>query len=80
MAKNKSGPVSTGPSPADDGRPVHEIDDRGFHRIVCGQLVSQWFVYAQVAVLKNGPVVYNAATDYHSGFLPSGVFVTKVVK
>lgn len=63
-----------------DRTPRHDVNEHGRHRIVFGEMVSQWFGHQQVATLKVGPTVYHAATDYFHGSLPSGVFTTRSVK
>lgn len=53
---------------------IHEYNDKRMHRIVRvhnGKTeTSDWYAFGQVAVLDN----LRAATDYHGGVLPAGIF------
>jgi len=52
------------------------VGDTVVHRIVAGKLVSAWFTYQQIAVLKTTTGVYHAATDYYHRSLPTNCVFT----
>ena len=71
----------TRPSVPTTVAPVHEYSRWGLHRIVCGDLVGQWYGYQQIATLKTPTVLLHACTDYHHGSLPTNaVFTVQEVK
>ena len=63
--------------------PRHEIariNRSTMHRVVCGELVGEWYTYSQIATLMTPTGLLNACTNYHFGKLPTNaVFVTTVV-
>lgn len=55
---------------------VHEVNEKGQHRIVsfCTSAAKgEWAAYTEIAVLGS----YRAATDHFKGVLPLGVFMPK---